>query len=675
MINLSELNLEQKMAAETIEGPLLLLAGAGSGKTRTVTYRIAHMVENLGIAPKNILAVSFTNKAASEMKERVRALIGGAKSKAMTLSTFHSLGLQLLKEQITKLGYDKRFSIYDTNDSLAIIREGLKTYRSSKESYDKKQIQSKISFLKNKAIAPHEFSRTRYFDSGNDYDLATEYLYDYYQEKLRFFNAVDFDDILFLTVKLFKQFPEVAKEYSQKFQYIMIDEYQDTNELQFEIVKALTSTHSNICVVGDDDQSIYAFRGADIRNILNFEKQFQNCKVIKLEQNYRSTQEILSLANKVIKQNKKRTDKTMFTHTISKVKPLLWATQDSAHEAAIVVEDIVQEQREGRKLFDFAILYRSNTQIPAIEDQLRLSQLPYKVIGGQKLYEKKEIKDLIAYLCIIRNPKDQISLRRIINVPHRGVGSVTLKKVISVSQERNISFLKSLSYVALNHPSKNSNKFSQFPDLIFSLRGIFKEKGLSQGIKYLVEKIDFYSYIDKTYDNTTQASYRKLDVEQLILSAERFEARFENQATLANFLEKILLADSQDSKEEGEQKNEVTLMTLHSSKGLEFEQVYLIGMEEELLPHKRVIQLGEDIDEERRLCYVGITRAKKKLIMTYTKERKLYGKVVPRHRSRFLLELDDLFTHQDRTTFGHLSEEEAQKYKQDFFADLLSSLD
>ncbi len=677
MINLNELNPAQKLAAETINGPLLLLAGAGSGKTRTVTYRIAHMVENLGIPPNQILALSFTNKAAAEMKDRVKALIGGKKSGPMSLSTFHSLGIKILKEEIERLGYLKKFTIYDTNDSLSIIREGLKSYRSAKESFDKKQIQSKISFLKNKAIGPHEFSRSRFFDSDSDYDMATEYIYDYYQEKLKFFNAVDFDDILFLTVKLFKQFPEVAQEYSQKFKYIMIDEYQDTNELQFDIVKAFTCTHSNICVVGDDDQSIYAFRGADITNILNFENQYKNCSVIKLEQNYRSTSHILKLANEVIKQNTKRTDKTMFSTDSSGDKPLLWATQDSSHEAAIIVEDITKHQKKGMKLSDLAILYRSNTQVPAIEDQLRLSQIPYRVMGGQKLYEKKEIKDLIAYLCVLRNTRDQISLRRIINVPHRGVGTVTLSHVLKKVNETNASFLNALKEVAMEKPSKTSSRYALFPDLIYGLQRKFLESGLSEGLKALVSAIGYYDFIDKSYDNSAQAGYRKLDVEQLILSAERFETRFGKKATLTNFLEKILLADSQDDKNESDDgvKNEVTLMTLHSSKGLEFDQVYLVGMEEELLPHKRTIQLGEDISEERRLCYVGITRAKKKLIMSYTKERKLYGKVVPRHKSRFLNGLDELFTHQDRTTFGHMSEDEAVQYKKDFFSDLLSSLD
>jgi DNA helicase-2/ATP-dependent DNA helicase PcrA len=675
MFDISGLNPEQKKAASTIKGPLLLLAGAGSGKTRTVTFRIAHMIENLGIAPSQILAVSFTNKAAAEMRERVRKLLGSKKIKGITLSTFHSLGLQILKEEYEKLGFQGPFTIYDQTDSLSILREGLKAFKAKKEAFDRKQIQSKISFLKNKGISAEDFATSKYFDSEDQYDVATEHLYRYYQERLHFYHAIDFDDILFLSVKLFRENPDVAKKFSRRFQYIMIDEYQDTNELQFEMVEHLTCTHNNICVVGDDDQSIYAFRGADISNILNFNKQYEGCTVIKLEQNYRSTNHILKLANEVISQNKQRSDKTMFSSNNSGEKPLLWLCQDTAHEAQIVIEDIVNVQKDGKSLNDLAILYRSNTQVPALEDQLRLSQVPYKIIGGQKLYEKKEIKDLIAYLCLIRNPRDQIALRRIINVPHRGIGAVTISKIVEIGKSSKAGILNAMKSHAAANPGKQTAKYAGFPDMIYSLGHIFKEKKLSEAISELVQKIDYYSYIEKSYDSAQQAGFRKLDIEQLILSAERFEQKFGKKATLDEFLEKILLADSQDTKDEEEKKNEITLMTLHSSKGLEFEQVYLVGMEEELLPHKRTIVMGEDISEERRLCYVGITRAKQKLIMSYIKERKLYGKVAPRHKSRFLVGVEELYTEQDRTTFGHMTKEEAEQYKSNFFADLSSMLD
>ncbi|MBL7666117.1 MAG: UvrD-helicase domain-containing protein [Bacteriovoracaceae bacterium] len=672
MFSLNELNPEQRTAAQTIEGPVLILAGAGSGKTKTVTFRIAHMVRNLGIPAEQILAVSFTNKAAKEMKERTEKILGRHAARGLTLSTFHSLGIQILKEDIVKLGYQRNFTIYDTNDQMAIIREGLKNLRTDKKSFDKKAIQSKISLLKNNGIEVGDFKRSRFFDPLSEYDLVTEHIYQFYQERLHFYNAIDFDDILLLVVKLFRKFPEVATKYSERFRYLMIDEYQDTNGLQFELVKGLTSAHQNICVVGDDDQSIYAFRGADITNILNFEKIFQNTKIIKLEQNYRSTPAILGLANPIIKNSRNRKDKTMFSRQAPGEKPLLWLTLDSTHEAQIVVEDIINYQKEGRPLNEVAILYRSNMQAPVLEDQLRLSMVPYRMIGGQKLYDKKEVKDIISYLSVIRNPNDQISLRRIINIPNRGIGTATLAKILDLTQQKKVTFLKAMNELG----QQDDTKFKNFDKLIYHYQNQFKTQPLHTALKELIAEIDYYSFIDKSYDSAQQAGFRKLDIEHLILSAERFVNRFQSDATLENFLEKILLADSQDNKNEHEEekKNEITMMTLHSSKGLEFNRVYLVGVEEEILPHKKSIDDG-DVDEERRLCYVGVTRAKHNLIMTCTKQRVLYGKTVPRNRSRFLVEISkDLYTEQDRTTFGHMSAEEAQEYKTNFFSDLIKNI-
>ena len=444
MISLTGLNPQQREAAETVLGPVLILAGAGSGKTRTVTYRIAHMLENLKIPGKEILAVSFTNKAATEMKERVAHLVPAKVRKGTTLSTFHSLGIRILREDIHHLGYNNLFSIYDQADQMSIVREALKNYRSEK-TYDRSTVMSKIGLLKNKGISPTDFTKSSEYDPENNYDGATEFAYHYYQDKLQFYNALDFDDILFLVVRLFKEFPEVARKYSERFKYIMIDEYQDTNQLQFSMIQALTSTHENICVVGDDDQAIYSFRGADISNILNFEKQYKEVKVIKLEENYRSTFPILNLANKVIEQNINRKDKTMRTSLMEGTLPQLWATGDSDHEAAVVVEEIIKLQSHGLLLSDMAILYRSNTQVPPFEDQLRISQVPYHIIGGQKFYEKKEIKDIIAYLTLIQNPRDELALRRILNVPNRGIGSVTLNKNLATAKEQKRHLLQVLS--------------------------------------------------------------------------------------------------------------------------------------------------------------------------------------------------------------------------------------
>ncbi|MGE3609731.1 MAG: ATP-dependent helicase [Bacteriovoracaceae bacterium] len=669
MISLNGLNPEQRKAAESVEGPLLILAGAGSGKTRTITYRIAHMLDNLKIPGKQILAVSFTNKAAAEMKERVSHLVDSRTRKGITLSTFHSLGIRILREDIHHLGYNNLFTIYDSADQMSIIREALKNYRSGK-NFDRGTILSKISLLKNKGISSAEFPKSSEYDPENNYDGATEFVYHYYQEKLQFYNALDFDDILFLVVKLFTQFPEVAKKYSERFKYIMIDEYQDTNNLQFSLIQALTSTHHNICVVGDDDQAIYAFRGADISNILNFEKQFPETKVIKLEENYRSTFPILNLANTIIKENLQRKDKTMRTSQQEGHLPQLWAAGDSDHEAAIVVEEIVKLQSHGVHLSDVAILYRSNTQVPPFEDQLRISQVPYNIIGGQKFYEKKEIKDIIAYLTVIQNHRDELALRRILNVPHRGIGSVTLNKALEKANET-----KRHLYQVLEEETEHEG-IKSFMELIKKYQKIFQSQSLLPSINELVNEIEYYDFIEKSYDSSKLAHRKKEDVKNFILAADRFQDRYQEDATLKNFVERLLLADSQDNQSPGEdfKKNEVTLMTLHASKGLEFDNIFLIGMEEELLPHKKTILDGTDINEERRLCYVGITRARKKLIMTYAKERKIYNKMIPRFKSRFVIELNQLYKELDRTNFGDMSEDEVKDFKKNFFGNLMESL-
>lgn len=678
MLDLSGLNPEQRSAAETVEGPVLILAGAGSGKTRTLTYRIGHMIQNKRISPKEILAVSFTNKAAMEMNERVSKLLGSRRKRGITLSTFHSLGIRILREDIQHIGYNKDFTIYDQGDQMAIVREGLKKIRLDKESFDKKTILSKIGLLKNTGITADEFKDTEFYDPENPYDEATEFVYHYYTDKLHFYNAIDFDDILFLVVKLFDARPDIAEKYSKRYKYIMIDEYQDTNGLQFEMVRGLTATHSNICVVGDDDQSIYAFRGADITNILNFEKQYSDTKVIKLEQNYRSTSKVLNLANSVIKENKVRKDKTMRTDNHTGPMPQVWMAANGDHEAQLITEDILGKyQQEGKYLGDVAILYRSNTQVPPLEDQLRLSQIPYTIIGGQKFYEKKEIKDLIAYLCVIANPKDELSLRRILNIPHRGIGTQSLKKYLERAQEESIPLYQVIEKVAEEEDNKRGDSLKDFVAIIHKYRSHFQSMTLTQALGALINEIDYFSFISKSYDSPKIAARKKDDVRNFLLSTDRFVDRFAEEANLQNYLERLLLVDNQDNQnnEDGVPKNEVQLMTLHSSKGLEFGTCYIIGMEEELLPHKNVVQSGGDIDEERRLCYVGITRAKERLVMTYARERKIYGKYLKRHLSRFLVGHEQYFETVDRDNFSHMSEDEIEEHKSNFFNDLLQSLE
>lgn len=627
------------------------------------------MLENLKIPGNQILALSFTNKAATEMKERVSHLVPARVRKGVTLSTFHSLGIRILREDIHHLGYNNLFTIYDQADQMSIVREALKSYRSSK-TYDRSIVMSKIGLLKNKGIGPNEFTKSAEYDPENNYDGAAEYVYHYYQEKLQFYNALDFDDILFLVVRLFNEFPDIAKKYSERFQYIMVDEYQDTNQLQFTMIKALTSTHQNICVVGDDDQAIYSFRGADISNILNFEKQYENVKIVKLEENYRSTFPILDLANRVIKGNINRKDKTMRTSLMEGHVPQLWAAGDGDHEAAIVIEEIIKQQSHGVALSDIAILYRSNTQVPPFEDQLRISQVPYNIIGGQKFYEKKEIKDLIGYLTLIQNPRDELALRRILNVPHRGIGSVTLNKNLAIANENKRHLFHVLADETENEHIVN------FVTLIKNYQRVFNEKPLVQAINQLIEEINYNDFIEKSYDSAKLSTRKKEDVKNFLLTADRFQDRFQEDANLKNFVERLLLSDSSDrhSSSDGEKKNEVTLMTLHASKGLEYDNVFLIGMEEELLPHKKTIQDGTDVSEERRLCYVGVTRARKKLIMTYAKERKMYSKMIARYKSRFVIELTECYKELDRTNFGDMSEDEVKDFKKNFFGSLMDSL-
>jgi superfamily I DNA/RNA helicase len=678
MISLAGLNSPQQKAAAHVDGPLLVLAGAGSGKTRTVTYRIANLIENHGVKGKEILGVTFTNKAAQEMRERVRTLLSKPKSRGLTLSTFHSLGVRILRKEIESIGYHKDFSIYDSSDQVSIVREALKNFHAEK-SFDQKDVLSRIGFLKNHGVSCDEYANSKYFVDDDAYCHATEYVYRFYQDKLKFYNAIDFDDILFLTVKVFKDFPEIAKKYSEQYRYILIDEYQDTNPLQFALIAGLTSTHQNLCVVGDDDQSIYGFRGADIRNILEFEKHYKDAVVVKLEENYRSSNPILTLANEVIAKNKNRMDKKLWSKSTGTDLPLLWACGQTEHEAQVISDEISHYQSEGKPLNEVAILYRSNTQAAVIESELRLANIPYQMLGGQKLYDKKEIKDLIAYLSVIHNPQDEISLRRILNVPNRGIGNATLDKFLLRSKTQGTTLFEALRDAKNTEPNK-AELILQFMKLLDDLKKIFSTASLPEGVSLLIEKTDYYNFLVKMYDNPKQIERRREDITRFIEGAKRFQDYHGQYATLENFIERMLLQDNQtdENGEEGDlRRNEVTMMTLHSAKGLEFDVIFLVGLEEEILPHKKTIVSGENIEEERRLCYVGITRAREKLIMTYCKERKLYGKDVVRFRSRFLNDLmtQNLFIEQDRTTFGHLSKDEAKQYQKSFFNNLIDEIE
>lgn len=673
MFSLAGLNPTQRAAAETTHGPLLILAGAGSGKTRTVTYRVAHMISNCDISPKEILAISFTNKAAGEMKERIAGILGKRQGRGLTVSTFHSLGLRILRSEIQLIGYQKKFTIYDTSDQIALLRTIMQKIVGEK-NYDIKRFQGRISFLKNKGIDHENFYDSPYFNPDEPDDVMLEIVYKEYQERLLFYNAIDFDDILGLTLRVFRENPEIASKYSKTYKFIMVDEYQDTNPLQFELIRHLTMEHNNICVVGDDDQSIYGFRGADIKNILDFENIYEGCKVIKLEQNYRSTQPILSLANEVIKQNKNRKDKTMWTDNKEGITPKAWMAADTDHEAEIIIDEITRLQAEGCHLADIAVLVRSTMQFPPLEDQLKMSMIPYQILGGQKFYERKEVKDILAYMSLIYNKLDEISLRRILNVPNRGIGLKTLQGLLEIVEAEKNSLFR-----VIQKTSDDKPKLKDFCELIEQMNKIFEDKGLKEGVEDLIEKVNYKDFVRKSYKRQEQVDRRLQDIENFILSCERFE-KYNPNATLSSFLEKMVLQDSQNNQDGDEdddvRANEVRLMTLHSSKGLEFDNVFLVGFEEETLPHKRTISLGEDIGEERRLAYVGVTRARENLIMTYCKRRKIYGKDTPRHISRFLKGLEKHYVTIDRTTLAHIgTEEEQEQYKADFFGNLFESIE
>jgi superfamily I DNA/RNA helicase len=646
---------------------------------------MCYLIEHKQIPASQILGLTFTNKAAQEMKERIKKLAKG-KSRGIHLSTFHSLGIKLLRECIHTLGYHPSFTIFDTSDQMGVMREALMHYKAGK-NLDRKILLSLISKLKNSLIGPDQFAQTHLFQADNEYHQAILTIYPYYQKKLKIYNALDFDDILYLTVTALEKNEEMKTSMSQKFKYLMVDEYQDTNIIQYRLLKALTCSHENICVVGDDDQSIYAFRGADVSIILNFEKNFPNAKVIKLEQNYRSATPILDLANKVIVQNKNRKDKTLWSTLQSNIKPVLWSCQHEEHESVLVVDDILSRRNKGADFSQMAILCRSNNQFASIEQELKLQQVPYAIFGGQKFYEKKEIKDLIAYICLLFNPKDDVSFRRIVNTPSRGIGDTSVEYLEEWSKTEHTSLLQTLSKFTSKLPAQTVPNAYLFLELMDDFKTQLKLKPLDELLQHIIKETNYITHIVSQYEQAKLAEMKKNDVELFVQSAQRFRLRLEKKgiiqplAVMSEFLSYLFLMDSQDQQQKKEEeeshakKNEVHMMTLHASKGLEFDYVYLVGAEEELLPHKRSIEENQDLSEELRLFYVGITRAKKELVMTYCQHKKIYNKEVPRKKSRFLFKLEEYYQEQDRTTFGHLSPEEAQDFKSQFFSDLSKLLD
>jgi DNA helicase-2/ATP-dependent DNA helicase PcrA len=636
MSKYDSLNDMQRKAVYKTEGPVLVLAGAGSGKTRVLTHRIAYLIEEKDVNPWNILAITFTNKAAGEMRERVDNIVGfGAES--IWVSTFHSTCVRILRRYIDKIGYDTNFSIYDGDDQKVVMREVCKRLKIDTKMFKEKAILKEISSAKDNLITPVRFE----LEAGDDYREKTiSKAYREYQETLRKNNALDFDDLIVKTIELFRNCPDVLEYYQNRFQYIMVDEYQDTNTAQFELVHLLAKKYRNLCVVGDDDQSIYKFRGANIKNILNFEDAFEDATVIKLEQNYRSSQNILDAANNVIKNNRGRKDKALWTQAGAGEKITFVQTPDAYTEGEYVAGKIKEGVREGTTYSQYACLYRTNAQSRALEEKFLLSNIPYKIVGGQNFYQRKEIKDILAYLKTVDNGRDDVAVKRIINVPKRGIGATTIQKIDDFATSCAMSFYEALE-IADEIPGlgRAAIKIKGFTDFV----QVMRRKAETLSVKELMEEIlDSTGYIKELeLENTPEAMAKIDNIEEFYSKAVDYEESSENP-TLSGFLEEVALVADIDSLEE--ESDYVVLMTIHSAKGLEFDTVFLTGMEDGLFPGYGAITSDDpmEIEEERRLCYVAITRAKQKLYITAARSRMLRGETQYNNISRFIKEIPPL---------------------------------
>ena len=631
------LNDRQKEGVFITEGPVLILAGAGSGKTGVITHRIAYLIDEKEVNPYNILAITFTNKAAKEMKERVDRLTGlGAD--AAWIMTFHAACVRILRRYIDRLGYDTNFTIYDTDDQKSVIKDVCKLMDIDTKKYKERMLLSEISKAKDELITPD----IMYQNSGGEYQkMRIAEVYREYQEQLKKNNAVDFDDIINLTVELFMKEPEVLKYYQDRFKYIMVDEYQDTNTAQFKLIHLLASANRNLCVVGDDDQSIYKFRGANIMNILNFEQYFPDATVIKLEQNYRSTQNILDAANAVIKNNDGRKSKSLWTDKDGGAKLKLAVYDSEFEEARGIAADIVSKSEE-YNYSDCAILYRTNAQSRVLEEKLLMENIPYRIYGGVNFYGRREIKDILAYLKTIDNAKDDLAVRRILNVPKRGIGATTMDKLQVYAYENNITFYEALTKADdISSVSRAAAKIKPFVELIRGFRKNLQEYSIKELIEEILEKVEYMAYLEDN-DTPEDAAERRLNIDELISKATQYEEG-EDFPTLSGFLEEVALVADIDNMDN--ESNVVSLMTLHSAKGLEFPVVYLSGMEDGLFPSYMSITEGSvgELEEERRLCYVGITRAKEKLILTAAKRRMVRGETQLNRVSRFVNEIPKEF--------------------------------
>ena len=635
MSDLKLLNREQQEAVLHVDGPLLILAGAGSGKTRVLTYRIAHLIDECGVNPWNILAITFTNKAAGEMRERVDKIVGYG-SESIWVSTFHSTCVRILRRYIDRLGYDTNFTIYDTEDQKTVMKSVCQKLQLDSKLYKERMLLNVISHAKDEYISPNEFLLEAKGDFRQE-KIAQAYVE--YQKELKKNNALDFDDLLVKTVELFQSCPDVLEYYQNRFRYIMVDEYQDTNTVQFKFISTLARQYRNLCVVGDDDQSIYKFRGANIRNILDFEKVFPDAKVVKLEQNYRSTQNILNAANGVIANNRGRKEKALWTENEQGEPILFQQFQNGYEEAEYVSGEISKKVRKGEAEYqDFAVLYRTNAQSRLFEEKFLYANIPYKIVGGVNFYSRKEIKDILAYLKTIDNGKDDLAVRRIINVPKRGIGNVTLAKVQAYADSRDISFFEALEEAGeIPGLGKAALKIQPFVHLIHEMRLSLPDMSMQDLIQVILDKTGYAE--DLKNEDTDESEARLENIDEFINKAVTYEEGAE-EPNLSGFLEEVALVADIDSVEDGD--NRVLLMTLHSAKGLEFPYVYLAGMEDGLFPSYMSIAADdptEEIEEERRLCYVGITRAMKELTITCARCRMVRGETQYNNVSRFVREI------------------------------------
>ncbi|MEC1669767.1 MULTISPECIES: DNA helicase PcrA [Bacillus] len=636
---LSGLNPVQQEAVKTTDGPLLLMAGAGSGKTRVLTHRIAYLMAEKHVAPWNILAITFTNKAAREMKERVESILGpGADD--IWISTFHSMCVRILRRDIDRIGINRNFSILDTADQLSVIKGILKERNLDPKKFDPRSILGTISSAKNELTEPEEFSKV----AGGYYDQVVSDVYTDYQKKLLKNQSLDFDDLIMTTIKLFDRIPEVLEFYQRKFQYIHVDEYQDTNRAQYMLVKQLAERFQNLCVVGDSDQSIYRWRGADIANILSFEKDYPNASVILLEQNYRSTKRILRAANEVIQNNTNRKPKNLWTENDEGIKISYYRGDNEFGEGQFVAGKIYELHHSGkRKLSDIAILYRTNAQSRVIEETLLKAGLNYNIVGGTKFYDRKEIKDILAYLRLVSNPDDDISFTRIVNVPKRGVGATSLEKIASYAAMNGLSLFQAIQQVDfIGVSAKAANALDSFRQMIENLTNMQDYLSITELTEEILDKTEYREMLKA--EKSIEAQSRLENIDEFLSVTKNFEQKSEDKTLVAFLTDLALIADIDqlDQKEEESGGTDaITLMTLHAAKGLEFPVVFLMGLEEGVFPHSRSLMEEAEMEEERRLAYVGITRAEQELYLTNAKMRTLFGRTNMNPESRFIGEIPD----------------------------------